>query len=126
MEKKIQMSKRSFSVFVDKIDWEYEVEEVEYGTKVYPDLEAMKEYNKCWESCGVVRCTITEEETVVPTDWDKGGTKVYSSEELKKDPLLARLISANAHKEYLESLVKKQVDRITIIENKIKEQNNEK
>ena len=118
-------NKESLTVYMDLVDWQYEVADVTYGTKVYPDLEAMKEHNPCFNSCGVIRCTLTANEIVIPQDWDKGTYKTFSAEELAVDPDKQRLEAALKRKEYLESVVKQQDNHIEQLKLKIKENKNE-
>lgn len=75
------MSQKTVTVYIDGVDWQYEIGHAMDGNRVYPSLEDLAESNSCWESCGVVKATITFEKWVTPQDLSKG--KLVSSDELQ-------------------------------------------
>lgn len=42
------------AVFMDKVDWDYEVGAAMGGNRVYPSIEDLKRYQPCCEDCGIV------------------------------------------------------------------------
>ena len=111
---------RKIEVFVDGVDWQHEIDAVDYGTKVYPTLEDAKKYLPCHKSCGIVKCTIQGEDWAVKQDIFRGpftvvdGSKKYSNKQVHR----ARINAAIAHRKYLEKQVKKANSRI----NKLKKE----
>ncbi len=44
--------------FMDKVDFDYELEHNIRGNKVFPSVEALKEGQKCADECGIVEVEI--------------------------------------------------------------------
>ena len=44
--------------FMDKTDFDFELENVSEGTKVFPTVKALKENMKCVDECGIVEVEI--------------------------------------------------------------------
>lgn len=44
--------------YMDKVDFEHELEEVCSGVKIYPTVEDLKRNKKCVEQCGIVKVKI--------------------------------------------------------------------
>ena len=105
---------KKVKVFIDGIDWQYEIGEAADGNKVYPDVDCLKAENRCWEGCGIVECELIFKKWVVEHDWNKmaKGSKSYSVDELKNNSDLIRLESAQKHLEYLEDKVSKQKHKV--------------
>lgn len=57
---------RIVSGYMCKVDWEYELGEACGGTKIYPDLEDIKENCKCVKGCGIVKVKIELDHVVEP------------------------------------------------------------
>jgi hypothetical protein len=53
------MKNKEVEVFMDGVDWQYEIAEAAGGNKVYASVEDLKENQRCWDSCGIVKCKIT-------------------------------------------------------------------
>jgi hypothetical protein len=51
--------------FMCRTDFECELGGAIDGNKIYPSIEAAKEYLKCWESCGIVKVEVVGIEVVV-------------------------------------------------------------
>ncbi len=45
-------------LFIDGVDWEHEIPNASWGNTIYYGLEDLKEHNKCWKECGVVKVTL--------------------------------------------------------------------
>lgn len=56
--------------FMCQIDFDHELGESYYPSKIYPDLESLKDHHKCWKGCGIVKVTVTMTEVIVPQDLD--------------------------------------------------------
>lgn len=52
--------------FMCMTDFDDELEAAAGGNTVYPSLEDLKRNCTCWDSCGVVRVTVSREEVIVP------------------------------------------------------------
>lgn len=67
---------KKITVYVDGTDWLWEVGEASDGNKVFPSIEALKEYSKCWKGCGIVKCDLVIKDWVVlPDNEERFGTK---------------------------------------------------
>jgi hypothetical protein len=105
---------KKVTVYLDGIDWQYEVGEAIDGNKVYPDVNSLKKYNRCWDGCGIVECELVFKKWVVEHNFkrmSKDSTS-YSAEELETNRNILRLESAKKHLEYLEELVCKQKQKV--------------
>jgi hypothetical protein len=109
-----------FTVFVDGVDYQHELGEVIDGTKVYGTIEDLKERNKCWKSCGIVKLEITFKKWVEKQDLFSDIDKVVS---MKAEDYTSemRLNHKQKHLEYLEDLVEKQKLVISKLKLKMKE-----
>jgi hypothetical protein len=116
------MSNKKVTVFMDGVDWDYEVGEASDGNRVYPDLESIKKYNKCWEGCGVVECKLVFKKWVVESDWGKmmKTSKGYTQKELKENRDLIRLEGAERHLKQLEQLVDNQKHKVVSLKANLK------
>ena len=52
--------------YMCKTDFECELGLAEGGNIVYPSVENLKKYKKCWDLCGVVKVEVLFVEEVVP------------------------------------------------------------
>lgn len=61
---------KKMTLYLCGVDWQHELGEASDGTKLYPNLESIKHYRKCWKECGVVKVNVTFEdvEWVEPQD----------------------------------------------------------
>src|SRR5208283_2502349 len=101
-------------VYMDGVDWQHEIGEAPDGNKVYPDVESLKEHNRCWDGCGIVECEIIFKKWAVEHNWKKmtGDSKTYSVEDLKNNADILRLESAQKRLEWLEDKVSKQKHKV--------------
>jgi hypothetical protein len=56
--------------YMCQIDFDHELGESYYPSKIYSDLESLKAIHKCWRGCGIVKVSITMTEVIVPQDLD--------------------------------------------------------
>lgn len=123
------MSKKNkkVTVYVDGVDWQHEIGEAPDGNTVYPSTDSLKEFNRCWEGCGVVECEIVFKKWIIKQDWDlmSKGTKTYSTKELKENIGIVRLESATKHLEYLEEKVSKQKRKVVDLKVNLKKGKND-
>lgn len=118
------MKTKEVIVFLDGVDWQHEIGEAAGGNKVYGSVEDLKENNRCWNSCGVVKCKITLVEWVEEQNFNKmfrDSTKSYTLEELKANADVQKVESAKKYLEQLEKLASNTKKRIKALEDKIKE-----
>jgi hypothetical protein len=119
---------KEITVFLDGVDWQHEIGEAVGGNKVYPSIEDLKEYNRCWNGCGIVKCKLVFEEWVVEQNFEemfKDSSKSYTLEDLKTNRDIMKLESAQKRAEWLLSQLELQNNKITALKNKIeKEKNN--
>jgi hypothetical protein len=64
--------KQSKTVFVDGVDFQHELGYALGGTKVYSNLDDIKNNMLCWNGCGIVECEITFKRWAEPQDLFKG------------------------------------------------------
>lgn len=112
--------KKEVVVFVDGTDWRWEVGHAADGNRIYPDLDCLKAYNKCWEECGVVKCRIEFLEEVVPENWELTKQNAVKGEfpETRDEKYAYEMNHRHKHLEYLEDLVEKQKIKIENLKNK--------
>jgi hypothetical protein len=105
---------KKVKVYMDGVDYMYEVGHASDGNKVYPDTESLREHNRCWEGCGIVECELVFKKWVVKHDWERmaGDSINFSAEELKNNADILRLESAQKHLEWLEKQVSKQKHKV--------------
>ena len=105
---------KKVKVYLDGVDFEHEIGHAADGNKVYPSVVDLKEYNRCWEGCGIVECELVFKKWIVEHDWKKMArdSTSYSVDELKKNADLIRLESAKKHLEWLEDKVSKQKHKV--------------
>ena len=105
---------KKVTVFLDGVDFQYEIGEAPYGNTVYPDVESLKENNRCWEGCGIVECELVFKKWVFEQDWKRMSKDSvnYTAKELETNVDILRLESAKKHLEYLEELVCKQKQKV--------------
>lgn len=110
-------------VYLDGTDFKYEIGHASDGNKVYPSLDCLKKYSPCWEECGVVECKLTLEEWVVPENWELSmkNSVSCSVEDLEKKHDIIQLEAGKKHLAYLEELVKKAKNKVSIFEKKVNE-----
>lgn len=84
-------------VYIDGVDFQHEIGEASGGNKVYPSLKDLKENNKCYESCGVVKAKITLVEWVLPQN-----------------------IHLNSRRPHMESKIERAKERLAFFEEAIK------
>ncbi len=63
--------KESKIVYLDYIDWQYEVGEAAGGNTVYGSEADLIKNSPCVSSCGIVRCKITQDSIVLYSDFSK-------------------------------------------------------
>ena len=114
---------KKVTVFLDGVDFQHEIGEAPDGNTVYPDVDSLKENNRCWEGCGIVECELVFKKWVVENDWKvmSKGSKTYTAKELENDPDRIRLESARKHLEYLEKKVDKQLQKVVNLTINLKE-----
>jgi hypothetical protein len=44
--------------YMDLVDWECELGCASGGNRVYPSIEDLKEHNRCWQGCGIVKVRV--------------------------------------------------------------------
>ena len=105
---------KKVKVYLDGIDWLYEVGHASDGNTVYPGVNSLKEYNRCWDGCGIVECELVFKKWLHEHDWKRmaGDTVSYTAKEIKDNRELLRLESAKKHLEYLEEKVSKQKHKV--------------
>lgn len=116
---------KEITVFVDGVDWQHEIGEASDGNKIYPDIESLKKYSRCWAGCGVVKCKIVFEEWVVEQNFEdmfKNSSQGYTLEELKTNGDVLKLESKLKHLEYLENQVKNISRSVEELKNKIEKE----
>lgn len=108
------MKKKKIIVYVDGVDWQHEIGEASDGNKVYPSINCLKKYSRCWDGCGIVECELVLKKWVVEHNWNKmaKSSKIYTAKELEENYDILRHESAQKHLEYLEELVSKQKHRV--------------
>jgi len=116
--KKIKTKPREVEVYLDGTDWRYEIGHAADGNRVYPSVDCLKEENKCWDECGIVKCKLVFMETVIPEvdpkDW-KNTTPMVECD-VDRD----RLAAAERHLGYLEEKVMKQLNKVIQLKANIK------
>lgn len=50
---------KTYTMYIDGVDWQYELGEASDGTKLYPSLSCIKKHTKCWDQCGIVEVKVT-------------------------------------------------------------------
>lgn len=117
---------KKVKVYLDGVDWMYEVGAAADGNKVYPDVNCLKKYNRCWDGCGIVECELVFKKWVVEHDWDKmsKGSKSYTAKELKENSDKLQLEAAQKRLEWLEEQVVKQKHKV--VEMKVNLRKNKK
>jgi hypothetical protein len=117
------MKTKEVTVYLDGVDWQHEIGEASGGNRVYGSVRDLKENNRCWESCGVVKCNITLVEWVEEQNFNKmfrDSSKTYSVEELKTNADAVRVESSKKRLEWLEKQVSSEKNRIKKLEEKLK------
>jgi len=118
------MKRKEVIVYLDAVDFQHEIGEALGGNKVYPSVKDLKENNRCWDSCGVVKCKITLVDWVEEQNFNKmfrDSSKIYTLEELKTNADVQRIESSKKYLEQLEKLVFNTKKRIEALETKLKE-----
>jgi hypothetical protein len=108
-------------VYIDGVDFRYELGESGGGNKVYASVEDLKRYSPCWKECGIVKCKVVLEEWAVEEDRELATKNSVSAEEFDKNHDLYFLESCKRHLKNLEEDIKKRKKRIKMLEKKIKE-----
>lgn len=67
--------KISKTVYLDGVDWQYEVGEAYGGNLVHPSLKDTEESHPCVQQCGVVECDLVFNRWVKPQNFDAACTK---------------------------------------------------
>jgi hypothetical protein len=113
---------RKVTVFLDGVDWQYEVGSASDGNTIYPDIECLKEYGPCWEGCGIVECEIVFKKWVVEHNWEvmSKTSKRYSAKELEENRDILKLEAAIKHLEYLEEKFSKQKHKVVELKANLK------
>jgi len=106
------MNKPSKTIYMDGVDFQHELGEAMGGNVVFGSMEDLKEHSKCWESCGIVKCTITVEEWASPQDLFKDAVPMSEVNDVKHD--IERLQNLKDRKLRTEMLIEQ-------VENRIKE-----
>jgi hypothetical protein len=53
-------------------DFDYELGYADGGNTIYPSVENLKKYKRCWESCGIVKVKVEYVDTItLPLDTDE-------------------------------------------------------
>ena len=50
--------------YICKIDWDWELGEALGGSKIYPNIDDLKENHLCWKDCGIVKVKVSFEEVI--------------------------------------------------------------
>lgn len=115
--------KRKIEIYLDGVDYQHELTEVDYGTKVYPTLEDAKNHLKCYKSCGIVKCVIENVDWVIKQDLFRKGSYVTVKGNItytNKQILRSRVSALKAHKKYVEKQVKNLERRLNKLEKELK------
>lgn len=122
------MQNKKVTVYVDGIDWMYEVGHAADGNKVYPDINCLKKYNRCWEGCGIVKCELIFKEWTLEHNWKKmaENSKTYTAKQLKEDSDILRLEAAEKRLEWLEELLCEQKHRVIDLKATVKNKKRKK
>jgi hypothetical protein len=113
---------KKVTVYLDGVDWMYEVGEAADGNKVYPDVSSLKKYNRCWEGCGIVECELVLKKWILEHDFKKMASETVSCtvKDLMDNAELILLESAKKHLEWLEEKVTTQKSKISELKKKLK------
>lgn len=114
---------KKVTVYMDGVDWRYEVGSAADGNTIYPTLDCLQEYHSCWKGCGVVECEITFKKWVIKEDLEEAfgdSSKQYSIEDLKGNKGIYRYEAALKRLEYLEKLVSSQKHKVVSLKADIK------
>jgi len=113
MKSKTKKSKK-VTVYLDGVDFMHEVGYSADGNNIYPSVDCLKKYNRCWEGCGIVECELVFKKWVVEHNWKKmsKNSKTYTAKELEENSDILRLESAQKHLEWLEDKVSKQKHKV--------------
>ena len=105
---------KKVTVFVDGMDWMYEVGSAADGNTIYPDVDCLKKYNRCWDGCGIVECELVFKKWALEHDWKRMAVEsvTYTAEDLKNNADIMQLESAQKRLEWLEGKVSKEKHRI--------------
>jgi hypothetical protein len=108
------MKNNEIVVYMDGVDFMYEAGHAPDGNKIYPGVKSLKQYNRCWEGCGIVKCHLVFDEWVVEHDFKKmaKSSKTYTAKEIKENSDIMRLESAQKYLEHLEQLVENQKHKV--------------
>jgi len=116
---------KTVTIYMDKTDWDYEVGCASDGNTIYPDLESLKEFNRCWDGCGVVKCEITFKEIAIEEDRKKmfeGSSNGYTAEDYEINRDIIRIESATRRLEWLEGKVAREKHRIIELKANLKKE----
>lgn len=66
---------RTLTLYIDGVDWQHELGAAADGTLLYPTESCLKEYNSCWDQCGIVEveATFGEPRWVHPQEFETLG-----------------------------------------------------
>jgi hypothetical protein len=105
---------KKVKVYLDGIDWLYEVGHASDGNTVYPGVNSLKEYNRCWDGCGIVECELVFNKWLHEHDWKRmaGESVTYTAEDLENNADIMQLESAQKRLQWLEGKVSKEKHRI--------------
>lgn len=119
---------KKVAVFLDGIDWQYEVGCASDGNSVYPDIDCLKKHNRCWDGCGIVECELVFKKWIHEHNWNamSKSSKSYTAKELKENSDILRFESALKHLEYLEDKVSKQKHKVIDLKASLKKKKGKK
>lgn len=69
-------------VYMDKVDFDYELGEALGGNRVYPSIEDLKKHHSCVKSCGIVKVKISLEEVIQESDFKSNIEKAKSRHQM--------------------------------------------
>jgi cell division protein FtsX len=57
--------------YMDAVDFHHELECASGGNKIYPSVDDLKSYSKCWDECGIVEVEIKLIRVIQATNFSK-------------------------------------------------------
>lgn len=110
----LRMKNNDIIVYLDGVDWQYEIGSCSDGNTVYPSIRSLKEKTPCYKGCGIVECSISFRKWILKQDFTEmfKNAESYTPEFLEKNSDIIHLESSKKHLEFLEKLVLQQKNKI--------------